>query len=81
LSLQIKETTMNTRALSHFADTGRRPFPFLPPLRSGLRLLARWYDRHLQRRDLEDLDDDLLRDIGLTRRDVERECVGPFWRL
>lgn len=57
---------------------GRRSFPFISWVRS--RLLARWYDRHLQRRDLSEIDDHLLRDLGLTREDVRRECAKSFWR-
>ncbi|ESY51224.1 MULTISPECIES: DUF1127 domain-containing protein [unclassified Mesorhizobium] len=44
------------------------------------RLLARWYDRHLQRLDLAEVDDHLLRDLGLTREDVRRECAKSFWQ-
>lgn len=44
------------------------------------RFLARGYDRHLQRLDLSELTDEQLDDIGLTRRDVERESAKPFWR-
>jgi uncharacterized protein YjiS (DUF1127 family) len=42
--------------------------------------LARWMERGRQRRHLQNLDDRLLCDVGLTRRDVERECVKPFWQ-
>ncbi|MER9605522.1 DUF1127 domain-containing protein [Mesorhizobium sp. M0243] len=56
----------------------RRSFPFVTWLRS--RLLARWYDRHLQRLDLAEIDDHLLSDLGLTRRDVRRECAKSFWQ-
>jgi uncharacterized protein YjiS (DUF1127 family) len=45
-----------------------------------LRFLMRSSDRHFQRVDLAALDDYLLRDIGLNRRDVERECAKPCWR-
>lgn len=38
------------------------------------------YDRYLQRHALAELDDALLRDIGLTPEDVRRECAKPFWR-
>ncbi|WP_352500206.1 DUF1127 domain-containing protein [Mesorhizobium sp. M0058] len=44
------------------------------------RLLARWYDRHVQRLDLAAVDDHLLRDLGLTREDVRRECAKSFWQ-
>jgi uncharacterized protein YjiS (DUF1127 family) len=40
----------------------------------------RWYDRYLQRRALAELDDRMLRDIGLTRSQAEREIRKPFWR-
>lgn len=57
---------------------GRRSFPFIVWVRS--RLPARRYDRHLQRRDLSEIDDHLLRDIGLTPEDVRRECAKSFWQ-
>ncbi|MEI9422524.1 DUF1127 domain-containing protein [Mesorhizobium sp. Cs1299R1N1] len=56
----------------------RQSFPFINWVRS--RLPARWYDRHLQRRDLREIDDHLLRDLGLTREDVRRECAKSFWQ-
>ncbi|TPJ40768.1 DUF1127 domain-containing protein [Mesorhizobium sp. B2-5-13] len=56
----------------------RQSFPFISWVRS--RLPARWYDRHLQRRDLREIDDHLLRDLGLTREDVRRECAKSFWQ-
>jgi uncharacterized protein YjiS (DUF1127 family) len=34
----------------------------------------------MQRRILAMLDDHMLKDIGLTRMDVEREISKPFWR-
>jgi len=39
-----------------------------------------WMERVRQRRALADLDDRLLRDIGLTRADVWLEIKKPFWR-
>lgn len=47
---------------------------------SILRRLSTWYDRWLQRQDLSELDDHILRDIGISPREVERECAKPFWR-
>lgn len=65
-------------ALTPVPFARRQSFPFINWVRS--RLLARWYDRHLQRRDLSEIDDHLLRDLGLTREDVRRECAKSFWR-
>ena len=48
--------------------------------RSGLSLLLLWMNRSGQRQDLAELEDHQLRDIGLTRDDIRRECSKPFWR-
>jgi uncharacterized protein YjiS (DUF1127 family) len=50
---------------------------------SLLKLLARLivaHRRQRQRYDLAQLDDRMLRDMGLTRVDAERESGKPFWR-
>lgn len=39
-----------------------------------------WPDRHRQRRKLRDMDDDQLRDIGISRSAAMREGRKPFWR-
>ena len=39
-----------------------------------------WQERSRQRHALARLDDRMLRDIGASRADVERECAKPFWR-
>ena len=39
-----------------------------------------WLERTRQRRHLSELDDRLLRDIGLSRAEVEHEIAQPFWR-
>jgi uncharacterized protein YjiS (DUF1127 family) len=39
-----------------------------------------WIHRWEERRSLSDLDDHLLRDLGLSRADVCREKGRPFWR-
>lgn len=43
-------------------------------------LLARWYDRYLQRAALAELDARLLADIGRTSEEASRECAKAFWR-
>jgi uncharacterized protein YjiS (DUF1127 family) len=42
--------------------------------------LARCHARWRQRQALRALDDRLLRDIGLTRAEAEREARKPFWQ-
>jgi uncharacterized protein YjiS (DUF1127 family) len=39
-----------------------------------------WQDRVRQRQQLELLDHRMLRDIGLTRVDIDLETRKPFWR-
>jgi uncharacterized protein YjiS (DUF1127 family) len=39
-----------------------------------------WAERAHQRRQLAELSDYMLRDIGLTRADVAGETRKPFWR-
>jgi uncharacterized protein YjiS (DUF1127 family) len=39
-----------------------------------------WFKHAESRRALAMLSDHALRDIGLTRNDVERELIKPFWR-
>ncbi len=39
-----------------------------------------WQERATQRAHLATLDDHMLRDLGLSRADVEREAAVPFWR-
>ena len=39
-----------------------------------------WLDRARQRRHLGELDDRLLRDIGLSRAEVDHEISQPFWQ-
>lgn len=61
--------------------TGRARAAARAPARPGLRALLReWVRRWRQRRRLEDLDDRMLRDVGVTRADAEREARRPFWQ-
>ncbi|GIK99358.1 MAG: hypothetical protein BroJett029_35670 [Alphaproteobacteria bacterium] len=39
-----------------------------------------WLQRDRDRRALQSLDDRLLRDIGVSRGQVEDEVSKPFWR-
>jgi uncharacterized protein YjiS (DUF1127 family) len=39
-----------------------------------------WAERAAERRHLAELDDHLLRDIGLNRAEVDAVSIRPFWR-
>ena len=39
-----------------------------------------WAERARQRRQLTELDDYMLRDLGLSRADVASESSKPFWQ-
>jgi uncharacterized protein YjiS (DUF1127 family) len=77
------------RTLSRIPDAGPlvgcRPAASIPARIAGtgaflLDLVSLWRARTSQRRRLSELPDYLLRDVGLTRADVEREVAKPFWR-
>ena len=55
------------------AASNRRPA-------SPFRLFAQWIERARQRQALAELDDHMLRDIGITRVEATRESQKPFWR-
>ena len=46
----------------------------------GADRLLLWAERARQRRQLAELDDYMLRDIGLTRTDVASEIRKAFWQ-
>ncbi|PWR20170.1 DUF1127 domain-containing protein [Zavarzinia aquatilis] len=39
-----------------------------------------WQRRAMERHHMRRMDDRLLRDIGLSRADIESEAAKPFWR-
>jgi uncharacterized protein YjiS (DUF1127 family) len=51
--------------------------PIVTPL---LELFSIWLRRARERRQLHAFDEAMLKDIGLTRADVEFEVHKPFWR-
>jgi len=52
----------------------------LHELRTLLCRRSVWGERWYQRRCLQELDADRLRDLGLTPHDVRREAAKPVWR-
>jgi uncharacterized protein YjiS (DUF1127 family) len=57
---------------------------FLParPFSIGtmINVLMDWGDRARERRQLDGLGDHMLKDLGVSRVEVEREVNKPFWR-
>jgi uncharacterized protein YjiS (DUF1127 family) len=62
------------RSQRRFVHSARRKF-----LRA-IDTLQRWSERASQRRRLTELDGHMLKDIGLSGADVERESSKWFWQ-
>jgi uncharacterized protein YjiS (DUF1127 family) len=75
---------MNTAAA--FADTVPAHWSLdtaAPPVGwvdSASNVLTRWLDTARSRETLDELDDHVLRDIGLTRHEAQREARKFFWQ-
>lgn len=48
--------------------------------RKAVAVLLAWHERARQRRQLQQLSDRMLQDLGLGRADVESEARKPPWR-
>ena len=68
---------MNTLTLRYQGHPGRTAHGTVRSL-SGL--LQVWYQRARQRRQLAQLDDRALQDIGISRVQAETEAAKPFWQ-
>ncbi|TVT82894.1 DUF1127 domain-containing protein [Pseudomonas sp. H3(2019)] len=44
-----------------------------------LEKIVRWQELHRERELLGSMSDETLKDIGISRADVEHERVRPFW--
>jgi uncharacterized protein YjiS (DUF1127 family) len=71
--LMLPPQRYSTWAPTRPAPSNRRPSALFS-------LLATWIERARQRDALAGLDDQMLRDIGITRVEAVRECEKPFWR-
>ena len=68
----------NKRTL--YQPTTTIPGPGRLPVGQAIRAALREaWRRHRSRTLLASLDDHMLKDIGLTRADAEREAQKPFW--
>jgi uncharacterized protein YjiS (DUF1127 family) len=70
MSIELRRTPTIRSHIRAFAEL----------LGSALTLAFVWHERTQQRRALQRFDDRMLRDIGLSRSDVEYEVSKPFWR-
>jgi uncharacterized protein YjiS (DUF1127 family) len=64
----------------HAAQRAAAPITLRGRLNRLVQTLLLWHERARQRRHLQNLSDDMLRDIGLSRADVLAEEAKPFWR-
>lgn len=67
--------------------TGTRPAHLSMPaagrtmwIETVLKLIRLWAARHTQRKDLSEIEDHRLGDIGRSRAEVGRECKKWFWQ-
>jgi uncharacterized protein YjiS (DUF1127 family) len=78
--MPIFELLLPPQTHSRWRPRYRADYHPLPPLAAATRLIAQWIERSRQRQALASLEERMLRDIGITRVDVARECEKPFWR-
>jgi uncharacterized protein YjiS (DUF1127 family) len=66
---------------SHATLTGGMMVPATPWTSAAVLIegVLAWAERVRQRRHLSELSDHMLKDIGLSRADVEAEVAKPFW--
>lgn len=70
---------MKSQTLVHNCLDAPRVRSPLALARAIAHLLRRWSALSRQRRQLAALSDDALKDIGLSRADIETEINRPFW--
>jgi uncharacterized protein YjiS (DUF1127 family) len=75
------ETTMRSLSMHHdrVRLTGM-DLSLAALARSLFDMVVAWQDRSRERAQLSGLDDRLLRDMGLTRAEVDRELNKAFWQ-
>jgi uncharacterized protein YjiS (DUF1127 family) len=61
------------------ASSTWRPRRDVHPFAAAFVMIRNWIERTRQRHALAGLDDQMLRDIGITRAEAARECDKPFW--
>jgi len=69
-----QSSVLEPRRASSGAKTGRHM------LSSLVRTIEIWLIRRHGRQELNSLDDEQLKDVGISREDALREASKPFWR-
>jgi uncharacterized protein YjiS (DUF1127 family) len=69
-----RQSVLKSHPASFRKKTGRHM------LTSLIRTLEIWLIRRDGRQELSSLDDEQLKDVGISREDVLREVSKPFWR-
>ena len=69
--------SLSRRSHAASATAGRKADKGL--LKQIVASLSIWWRIHRDRRQMFAMSDDMLRDVGLSRADVEREFQRPFW--
>lgn len=50
-----------------------------PLWKRAVQRVLHWHELARQRRELATMSDEALKDIGLTRADIQQEVERPFW--
>ncbi len=50
-----------------------------PLWKRAIQRVLHWHELARQRRELATMSDEALKDIGLTRADIQQEVERPFW--
>lgn len=73
-------STIDTIGCGSIPDRGQREAGRRFGFSRLVQLLSRWGEKRLTRRALLTLNDDQLKDIGISRADAYREGTTSFWR-
>ena len=76
----LSPVTLNRAAAGFSGGRFRFQGGFLGLLGRAFEALMTWQQRAVERHHLMSLNDHQLKDIGLSRADIEQEAGKPFWR-
>jgi uncharacterized protein YjiS (DUF1127 family) len=62
------------------ASLSTRPNRVVENVRRSIASVSRWIEFHRQREQLDEIEDDRLADLGLSRTQVRRECAKWPWQ-